>query len=125
MMLFEVFMVFSGGVQNGSVMHGRHVSAACRARVASLDTAVHAVEVAATVGTCLADLGTYRAKAAAVSRAAELEICRDLTEFGAIDHQAKVIGFDMLSSHREAMRHCHLQAGLMTFGACINARLHA
>jgi hypothetical protein len=47
-----------------------------------------------------------------------------LTDFGAVDHEAKTIGFYVFAAYYETMIHCGMQAGFVTVITRIYAGLH-
>lgn len=58
------------------------------------------------------------------TRATQLEICRGLANLGAVHHQTKVFGLDVLSAGFQAVVHSGLQANLMTTRTSFYASLH-
>jgi hypothetical protein len=56
--------------------------------------------------------------------AAQHEVSGKLAHRGAIDHQPKMRRFQVRTAAFLAMAHRHLQAGVMTLLACLDAFLH-
>jgi hypothetical protein len=102
----------------------RHVAAAFGTVSAGIYTVFHAAQLLAASRTGLTNLGADRTELAAVARTAQHEICGRLTDFGAIHHQAEMLGFHMFASRLQAVHHGCLHTCLITIVACVNTRLH-
>jgi hypothetical protein len=102
----------------------RHTTAAFGAISTGIYTVFHVAQLLAAFRAGLTNLGADRTYLAAVSRTAEHEIGRHLTDFGAIHHQAEMLGLDVLASRLQAADHGCLHTCLITIVACVNTRLH-
>jgi len=101
-----------------------HFAAAFRAFATGLDAVSHAADLLAALGAGVADLGADHANLLVKGRTAQQEVGRRLADFGAVDHQAKMTGFDVSASYRKAMGHRGMQAGFVAVTTRIYARLH-
>lgn len=106
------------------VLNAGHFAAALRAFAAGLDAVIHAADLLAALGAGVADLGADRANLLVKGRTAQQEVDRRLADFGAVDHQAKMSGFDVSASCRKAMGHRGMQAGFVAVTTCVYARPH-
>ena len=82
---------------------------------------LHSAYLLATFCTGIADLGADPAYLVAKGGAAQHEVDRGLTDLGAVHHQAKMIGRNMLAPGLQAVSHRFMQARLITPVTCVDA----
>jgi hypothetical protein len=84
----------------------------------------HAGNFVATLGTGSTDFRADAARFGMKRRATQHEVRTRLADFRAVDHQAEVSGFGMLSARFKAMGHRLSQTHTVAVQAFVNALLH-
>ena len=103
---------------------GSHFAAALRTFSAGLDAIFHTTDLLAALGASVADLGTDCTNLLMKGRAAYHKVSRCLADLCAVNHETKMIGFDVFSAYCKTMGHRGMQAGFVTVTTRIYARLH-
>jgi hypothetical protein len=104
--------------------HGCHLAAAFSAVFTGLDALIHTADHSAICGAGFADFGADCASPAMETGIAEHEVSRSLADFGAVDHQTKVLRFNVFAPGIQAVVHRGLQTNLMALITGLYARCH-
>lgn len=87
------------------MLRTQHLPTTVGACLAGLDAIFHMADFVAFSGAGFADFGAKLIQAIQEMRAGQLKIGRCLANFGAVQHQAQMFGFDMLSAGFNTMIH--------------------
>lgn len=101
-----------------------HCLATLGAAAADVGAVLHPVEPVAAFGAGSANFGALAANMGMMRRAARHEVGGGRANLGAVEHQPHVRRLYMSSTHFEAVRRGHLQAGHVAGLAGVDAVLH-
>ena len=102
----------------------RHLATTVSAALTGLDAIVHPANLLTALGARFADFRADAANPLMEPSAARHEVRRRLANLGAVHHQPEVFGLDVLTAHRQTVRHRHLQAGTVALLACLDTFFH-
>lgn len=109
---------------SGPRASGGHFPADLGASPAMLDASLHVADLLAGAGAVLADFGALGTGVLVMRAPEQHEVRGGPADLGAGQHQAEVLGLDMLSTGRQAVGGRHAKAGLVTTEAFVDAGLH-
>lgn len=101
-----------------------HLPAGVGTRTAGGDALLHLANTLAILGALCADFSAFATRVPVMRCVDQHEIRRRATNFGAGDHQFKMLGLDMLATHLQAMIECHVRAGFIAGKAGFDAARH-
>ena len=98
-----------------------HPAAAFGTFAADSGAVFHPLDLLAALRAGLADFSTNFADPLGESRTAQHEVGRGLAHLRAVQHEAEMVGRDMLTARFQAMVHCFVQTCLMASSTAIDA----
>ena len=101
-----------------------HPTAAFGAFAADSGAVFHPLDLLAALRAGLADFSTDFADPLGESRTAQHEVGRGLAHLRAVQHEAEMVGRDMLTARFQTMVHCFVQTCLVASITGIDACLH-